>query len=63
MPRVKDMSAMFQEKTISFNRDISKWCVPRVKDMSAKDAISFDADVSRWNVSNVKDMTSMFTGS
>ena len=48
----------------SFDADISKWDVSRVKDMRDMflDASSFNGDLEKWDVSNVKDMSGMFSG-
>ena len=46
----------------SFNRDISKWDVRNVIDMSHmfQDAYNFNSDISNWNVGNVVHMGGMF---
>ena len=50
-------------KWSEFNKDISKWDVSNVKDMSDMFWVSnFNGDISSWDVSNVKDMSDMFDG-
>ena len=47
-----------------FNKDISKWDVSKVTDMSYMFANSkFNKDISKWDVSNVKKMIRMFDNS
>ena len=43
-----------------FDRDLSKWDVSSVKDMSSMflGATSFNGDISKWDVSSVKDTVS-----
>merc|ERR1712032_1308776 len=55
------MAQMFFSAS-SFNRDISKWDVMRVTDMSFMffRALSFNGDISDWDVSRVIHMQNMF---
>ena len=55
------MSSMFWMAT-SFNQDISKWEVSRVRNMHQMfmDAMAFKGDISPWVVSRVQDMSYMF---
>ena len=55
------MNGMFSTNN-SFNQDISRWNVSKVKymDYMFYKASSFNQDISSWNVSNVTQMEKMF---
>ena len=53
------MNSMFYSS--SFNKDISKWNVSNVEDMSCMfENSSFNGDISNWDVSNVKYISFVF---
>jgi surface protein len=49
---------------VAFNRNISRWNVGNVDNMSGMfhDATSFNVDINDWYVDNVTDMSNMFHG-
>ena len=50
---------MFQSS--KFNKDISKWDVSGVKDMSGMFwYYKFNIDISKWDISNVENKDNMF---
>jgi len=51
-------------KLQSFNEDLSKWNVGRVRDMESMfdEAYEFNSDISKWDVRNVKHCQYMFYG-
>lgn len=56
------MSAAFAHS--SFNQDISKWNVSKVKNMEDSFMFSdFNQDISKWNVKNVINMSNIFSDS